>query len=100
MLDMGSRGVKPTVTVPKELLALKGPKGSTPAGSARAGRAASVGGGHKSVPLPTATQFEPLRGSSARVPGARVEYWRSRACPDPTHQATRLRVVSDSDNTV
>jgi hypothetical protein len=46
----------------KKLSALEGPNGSTPAGSAGSRGAACVGGGHKGVPLPTATQLEPLRG--------------------------------------
>jgi hypothetical protein len=57
---------EPTVTVDrKKLSTLEGPNGSTPSGSAGSVGAPSVGGGRKSAPLPTATQFEPLRGCDA-----------------------------------
>jgi hypothetical protein len=43
--------------------ALKGPNCSTPGGSMAIEGTRPVGAGTKTVPLPTATQFEPLRGS-------------------------------------
>jgi len=52
--------------------------------------------GTKSVPLPTATQVEPLRGCDGDRDKRKAEAWRDPALRDPTHQAARLRAVSDS----
>jgi hypothetical protein len=81
----------------KILSALEGPNGSTPSGSVRLMGCYPWAAGTKTVPLPTATQFQPLRGWDDDRDGGKASGRGDPALRHPTRQAIRFagRGVSD-----
>jgi len=74
----------------ESLSALAGPNRSAPSEPAKWVAARCAGGRHKSVPLPTATECQPLRGSDGDRQGSQAKVKGNRLRGGPTHQATRF----------